>query len=265
MSLSTLRRGYRTARDVLHLKSEQGRLDTFDSWTNSAITPQDLAATGFFHTGESDIVQCVFCWIQSHRWVPGDNAAQEHRRQFPLCPFLIGLPVGNIPIPVGSLPKKRKLSIKTQGNPMNPNHVSLCSRLNSFTKFSGKTTNRKVTKKHQQYAEIGFYKAESNLVFCFYCGMLADPMGIGKSLEEIQSEHSKRDCAFHHFSSERAVATSSSSSTSLDQLCKICMDKKLEIVFLPCSHFVSCSQCCTSMRECGVCREPIDELLKLYV
>ncbi|KAK3091939.1 hypothetical protein FSP39_023847 [Pinctada imbricata] len=36
--------------------------------------------------------------------------------------------------------------------------------------------------------------------------------------------------------------------------CKICLDEKVSIVFLPCGHLVSCAQCAPAMRKCPICR-----------
>ena len=37
-------------------------------------------------------------------------------------------------------------------------------------------------------------------------------------------------------------------------LCKICLDREVKIVFLPCGHLVACQICASAMRECPVCR-----------
>ena len=37
-------------------------------------------------------------------------------------------------------------------------------------------------------------------------------------------------------------------------VCKICLDEKVCIVFLPCGHLVSCAQCSPAMRRCPICR-----------
>ncbi|KAK3585153.1 hypothetical protein CHS0354_034286 [Potamilus streckersoni] len=36
--------------------------------------------------------------------------------------------------------------------------------------------------------------------------------------------------------------------------CKICMDAEASIVFLPCSHMMTCPQCAPAFRKCPVCR-----------
>ncbi|KAH9489624.1 Baculoviral IAP repeat-containing protein 7-B [Bulinus truncatus] len=39
--------------------------------------------------------------------------------------------------------------------------------------------------------------------------------------------------------------------------CKICLDKSVEIVFLPCGHLVSCTECAAALTLCPICRQEI--------
>lgn len=83
---------------MANFKSECERLASFIEWQHEFITPEELAASGFYYSGFADAVVCAFCQAGVYRWVPGDNAASDHKRFAPYCPFLLGRPVGNIPI-----------------------------------------------------------------------------------------------------------------------------------------------------------------------
>ncbi|XP_062606047.1 baculoviral IAP repeat-containing protein 7-like [Saccostrea cucullata] len=39
--------------------------------------------------------------------------------------------------------------------------------------------------------------------------------------------------------------------------CKICLDEKVSIVFLPCGHLVSCPQCAPALTKCPICKKNI--------
>ncbi|CAG0914368.1 unnamed protein product [Notodromas monacha] len=80
------------------LKRESVRLRTFQRWSSPLVMPEDLARAGFFYFNDSDRVQCVFCLGIIHQWERGDVPMEQHREHFPRCPFVIGLPVGNLPI-----------------------------------------------------------------------------------------------------------------------------------------------------------------------
>ncbi|XP_071492028.1 E3 ubiquitin-protein ligase XIAP-like [Diadema antillarum] len=75
---------------------EYERLKSFEKWPRTnPIEPRDLARAGFFYTGENDTVQCFACYGQISRWKPLDVPSIEHRTNFPNCPLVLGLDVGN--------------------------------------------------------------------------------------------------------------------------------------------------------------------------
>jgi hypothetical protein len=75
------------------------------------VRPQALAQAGFFYFNQGDRVQCVFCLNIAERWIPTDVPMSEHRRLFPRCPFVLGLPVGNIPF--ATYDEQREVSLPT--------------------------------------------------------------------------------------------------------------------------------------------------------
>jgi len=85
--------------DLVRLRSEGARLETYHDWPATApVKPAALAAAGLFYTGQGDRVRCVFCNGALHHWVEGDEASSEHQLHFPRCPFIRGLEVGNVPL-----------------------------------------------------------------------------------------------------------------------------------------------------------------------
>lgn len=48
-------------------------------------------------------------------------------------------------------------------------------------------------------------------------------------------------------------------------LCKICYKEKLEVLFMPCGHIISCIQCAVTIEQCAVCRLPFDISLRVYI
>lgn len=39
-----------------------------------------------------------------------------------------------------------------------------------------------------------------------------------------------------------------------ERTCKVCMDKEVSIVFIPCGHLVVCQECVPSLRKCPICK-----------
>uniref|UniRef100_A0A8D9ECF1 Death-associated inhibitor of apoptosis 2 n=1 Tax=Cacopsylla melanoneura TaxID=428564 RepID=A0A8D9ECF1_9HEMI len=49
------------------------------------------------------------------------------------------------------------------------------------------------------------------------------------------------------------------------RLCKICMDKEVGVVLLPCGHLVTCVVCASSLPRCPVCRENIKATVRTFL
>ncbi|XP_053396698.1 E3 ubiquitin-protein ligase XIAP-like isoform X2 [Mercenaria mercenaria] len=49
------------------------------------------------------------------------------------------------------------------------------------------------------------------------------------------------------------------------KVCKICLDKDVCIVFLPCGHLVACEDCAPALRKCAVCRTLIKGTVRTYL
>ncbi|RXG68825.1 Baculoviral IAP repeat-containing protein 2 [Armadillidium vulgare] len=47
-----------------------------------------------------------------------------------------------------------------------------------------------------------------------------------------------------------------------NMMCKVCMDKEMDVVFLPCTHMVTCSSCAVALASCPICRRDIQYAFK---
>ncbi len=48
------------------------------------------------------------------------------------------------------------------------------------------------------------------------------------------------------------------------QLCKICMDEEMQVLFMPCNHFVTCEECAKVVKQCPICREDILNTIRVF-
>ncbi|XP_060551214.1 E3 ubiquitin-protein ligase MYLIP-like [Ruditapes philippinarum] len=84
-------------------------------------------------------------------------------------------------------------------------------------------------------------------------------------------------CAPLESSDAVAGATGSSTSTNCQDVtclkpetqqlrelprCKICLDRQMEVTFLPCGHLVCCFVCAANIRNCPFCRKKISGTIK---
>ncbi|XP_071444018.1 death-associated inhibitor of apoptosis 1-like [Hetaerina americana] len=79
------------------MKREEERIKTFQNWPLDFLTPKAMAAAGFYHIRD-DMVRCAFCKIEIVKWERGDIPMKDHEQWSAHCPFVRGLPCGNVPI-----------------------------------------------------------------------------------------------------------------------------------------------------------------------
>ncbi|XP_002511976.2 uncharacterized protein LOC8286742 [Ricinus communis] len=47
-------------------------------------------------------------------------------------------------------------------------------------------------------------------------------------------------------------------------LCRVCFEREISVVLLPCRHRILCSMCCEKCKKCPICRISIEERLPVY-
>ncbi|XP_044522189.1 baculoviral IAP repeat-containing protein 2-like [Gracilinanus agilis] len=50
-----------------------------------------------------------------------------------------------------------------------------------------------------------------------------------------------------------------------ERTCKVCMDKEVSVVFIPCGHLVVCKECASSLRKCPICRSTIKGTVRTFL
>jgi hypothetical protein len=48
------------------------------------------------------------------------------------------------------------------------------------------------------------------------------------------------------------------------KLCKICFEKEIDCVIVPCGHTACCCECAVPLKNCPFCRNPIGSVVKMY-
>ena len=80
-----------------------------------------------------------------------------------------------------------------------------------------------------------------------------------------------------HVNRDETVTTLSEELCDVDELrkqnealksnitCKVCMDKKVGVLFLPCRHLICCEPCGDSVKRCPLCRQRIIGTIKAFL
>uniref|UniRef100_A0AAY4AS48 RING-type E3 ubiquitin transferase n=1 Tax=Denticeps clupeoides TaxID=299321 RepID=A0AAY4AS48_9TELE len=278
------------------MRTEQERLRTFQRWPSDApVRPAELARAGFYYLGPGDTVRCFCCHGMLRCWADGDRALGEHRRHFPHCDFARPSDA----VDGQFLSQLQRMTVDDQvvsGQAMYPEMESEDSRLTSYHNWPPGASVQPGA-----LARAGFfYTGHGDNVKCYFCdgGLRNWEPG-----DDPWQEHAKwfPRCEFllqsrgHEYVSivqqsffnmaetvggtQGPVARSANPGNGLANLsaeeqlrqlqeertCKVCMDKTVSIVFIPCGHLVVCSDCAASLRHCPICRAIIRGSVRAFM
>ena len=134
--------------------------------------------------------RCAFCDNCVGDWVEGDDPMTEHRTLFPMCPFVLGYQVGNVPLgsedtvsespghdETGLRPQtlphsgpekmmvSERMGVMKHSGPLHPQYATLEARLRTFREWPPA-----LKQQPKDLADAGFYYIGlSDQVKCFYC------------------------------------------------------------------------------------------------
>ncbi|NWT35728.1 BIR7B protein, partial [Chroicocephalus maculipennis] len=275
------------------MRNEARRLRTFQQWpSTSPVSARDLVKAGFFFVGPRDEVQCFCCGGVLKDWGPGDCPVLEHLKFFPSCKFIGGEDVGNqemLPLQeIFDTVDGQFLSL-LQGidsedtalpnEPEYPEMVTEEMRLSTFRNWPRYTDMRP-----EQLARAGFfYTGQDDVVRCFYCDGGVRNWSFS---DDPWREHAKwyPGCEFllrsrgrefisiwafffSFFGKDESRMSTEEQLRRLqeERMCKVCMDRDVSVVFVPCGHLVACGECALNLRLCPVCRAVIQGSVRTFM
>ncbi|KAI7794414.1 putative baculoviral IAP repeat containing 7 [Triplophysa rosa] len=265
------------------MESEDSRLTTYHNWpTGASVQPDTLARAGFFYTGHGDNVKCFYCDGGLRNWEPGDDPWQEHAKWFPQCEYLLQT-------------RGREYVSNIQQSHFNLNERvggSLSSSSGSITSgvVGGQNTEAAVMLSPvvQAVLQMGFQRSlVESLVQSRYLLTGSHYTSVSDLVTDVlQAEEEERHTGEPRpetverqdsSTSERTqsavrekVRSDLSPEEQLRQLqeertCKVCMDKLVSMVFIPCGHLVVCTDCAASLHHCPICRGVIRGSVRAFM
>uniref|UniRef100_A0A8C3IXF0 RING-type E3 ubiquitin transferase n=1 Tax=Chrysemys picta bellii TaxID=8478 RepID=A0A8C3IXF0_CHRPI len=254
--------------------------------------------------GPGDRVQCFCCGGILRSWEAEDQPMREHQKFFPTCKFICGEDVGNqqmLPfleildyVDGQILSLLQRMDVEEAALPSQPEYPEMeteAMRLATFQSWPPYTELYP-----EQLARAGFFYTgrHGDTVRCFYCDGSLRNWELG---DDPWREHAKwfPRCEFLLQSRGRDFVSSVQDSdfnapVSLkwvfcaveggkpplsteeqlrrlqeERMCKVCMDKDVSIVFVPCGHLVVCAECAPSLRRCPICRAVIRGSVRTFM
>lgn len=267
------------------MEAEDSRLTTFHNWpTEASVQPDVLARAGFFYTGHGDNVKCFYCDGGLRNWEPGDDPWQEHAKWFPRCEFLIQSRgqeyISNIQDAHFHLGETVGGSQTSTGSDIGSRHAVVGGLAASSAMLSPVV---------QTVVQMGFnaglveslvqtkylltgqqYTSVSDLVSDVLQAEQEDGQRGPQSRDPQTRQSSSAGNVRTQTPIREKAATDPSPEELLRQLqeertCKVCMDKLVSIVFIPCGHLVVCGDCAASLRHCPICRAVIRGSVRAFM
>ncbi|GFT45512.1 hypothetical protein NPIL_499721 [Nephila pilipes] len=234
----------------------KSRLLSFKGWPLIMLSSQQLAECGFYYTGVSDIVTCFYCNGSLGQWGINDDPLEEHEKFFPDCGYLDYI-------------KSKKKSAMSQSLVTSPSLIQAQSSPAVTLETPSESVQNEVLR---QACEI-------------YPTLVVQKVAVEhlkrtgqhfKSLHDLidailehnnKQELTKSKCSFPIVNGEvpsESHNSSNATQTTKKDICKICMDEEMDVVFEPCRHLVSCHKCAVQISNCPLCRTPVLNKMKVF-
>lgn len=228
------------------MESFEERLSSF-AGLQHPIDHTRLATAGFYSTGTGDEVLCFRCGGGLRDWQPEEDPWEEHAKHYPGCRFLLA-----------EKGQEFVSNIQLQGPRQNG---ATSSHQNGFSGNGNEVLQSAVA---QKAIEIGLDPSVVEKTTLEKIGRT----GTGYSSLQALME----DC-LNNTPESAAAETQLKDEDPLEKLqrlqrekqCKICMDRDICMVFIPCGHLVACKECSDSLTKCPICCGAIIQKVKTYI
>ncbi|XP_076445589.1 uncharacterized protein LOC143283291 [Babylonia areolata] len=210
------------------------RVNSFTNWPHCAShSPEDMAEAGFYFVGTDDLVRCFYCKGGLKSWSKSLRPWVEHARFYPRCPF-VGQVKGQEFIEAVQHLQERRLE-----------DISEAEIEKEMKKRHSVSSRKEMAPGNGDMEEEAGNVSEAGSEDGARGGTA---MAADKDDDQNDSTHLKK-AADELESKNHAIIN--------ERICKICQVHSVGILFLPCGHLVSCSQCAPALRTCAICRQRV--------
>ncbi|CAG2198696.1 unnamed protein product [Mytilus edulis] len=271
----------------------QKRRDSYFDWpaNRNFLHPYDLAECGFFFTHFEDCVRCFHCGIGLRNWEDNDNVWVEHARWSQRCQYLtlrkgkefidtvvqmLGLNTDGENIQSEPLQLEPTDPTQSTRNPLeheaaqyvlsekmfeDEELVRVCMMsLIETTGWHSITIEHLVTSLLEMSATELASRNDHKAANSQYNGSkpcMDSPESRGTEIKSLTIESIAT--VVETDETKKADDDPEELQKEIEKMkdlytCKICLDEKVGVTFLPCGHLVTCAQCSPKLRRCPLCR-----------
>ncbi|XP_035267183.1 E3 ubiquitin-protein ligase XIAP [Anguilla anguilla] len=225
----------------------EDRLQSF-SGVSHPVDPERLARAGFYSMGVSDRVRCFKCGGGLKDWQPEEDPWEEHAKEYPGCRFVV---------------EEKGQEFVNSVQLRNPRRGSpTVSHQNGFSRHE---TEHNVMQSviAQRAVDMGLDPAKVEMTILEKIRRTGEGYAVADVLVEdvlameTDVEQSQQDDDEDPLEKLRKL--------QMEKQCKVCMDKDIAIVFIPCGHLVTCERCSVPLKKCPICCGAITQKIKTYI
>ncbi|KAM8945752.1 baculoviral IAP repeat-containing protein 7 [Pelodytes ibericus] len=262
------------------MMAETDRLTTYRDWPPYAeVTPEQLARAGFFYTGHRDNVKCFHCDGGLRNWERGDNPWQEHAKWFPRCEFLAQT-MGQAYIRTiqdahfsspDSTPEYQNSADSSPASLIGSPDNWQCSLQSSVAQGAlemGFEQSLVLSLLQSRFLLTGTpYNSVSDLVTDLVQAEeeRATHRSESVTIPDTPAQRSSSEAPRHKDPEPPLSTEEQLRRLKEERMCKVCMDKDVSMVFVPCGHLVVCTDCAPNLRHCPICRAVIRGSVRAFM
>ncbi|KAK0050202.1 phosphatase and actin regulator 4-B [Biomphalaria pfeifferi] len=240
------------------------RLRSFDNWPRDHhIKVNDLVEAGFYYAGFGDCARCFYCGGGLRNWDDQDDVFVEHARWFPKCGFIRQF-MGQVFVDtVQELMKTESVisyamvADKIKRAPTNFPEKSETSQNAAVKAVIEQGYDKNVVLEAAKHLKENKKTISADQIIDY---LLERNIDVSLTCSDRYPSDFVETC-IQNLDEVKKVNTDLRQQT----VCKICMDKEVALVFLPCGHFVCCVECSQPLKNCPLCRSLIKGSVRAFL
>lgn len=250
------------------------RLESFDEWPEHIpVKKEDLVEAGLVYTGVGDSVRCYFCGGGLRNWVREDVPMEEHAKWYPKCPHILLVKgQGYVEQLIrGEKPEEDGPQTQFDGTAKSdPEVLESVPALSCIQMgFSKEMVKKAINIYKNKNGDNTFKATDLAEIILDLEDQVDDSACENKDVEDCKGNMNGTE---DNHKPDEADALIEPIENLLEenhrlkesQSCKICFDKRADVIFLPCGHIVTCPQCAPSLIKCPICRKTINGHVKAF-
>ncbi|KAK7447334.1 hypothetical protein BaRGS_00040192 [Batillaria attramentaria] len=241
------------------------RVATYRNWPPAnSHTPIQLAEAGFYYAGYADCGRCFFCGGGLKNWERNDNPWIEHARWFARCPYIRQCQGQDFIDIVQDLNATKQHSAFLTQISMDEVRAEINRRRAGGERLQEPIVDPAISGALEMgYTQEQIDRAVQQLHQEGY-PLSADKLMDYLHVDGAAGGHDDADDDLDYEPGSVNQLVEENSEIRQQRMCKICLDKEVCIVFLPCGHLVCCAECSPAIRQCPMCRQRVKGRVRAF-